>query len=191
MFLLTKPDKNSIKNFIDSCSNSEFSYNEVGHSSSGSPPGYNTDHNRIQIGHGADDFEKAKAAIRNWKMFDFPWVRLCWPDTPIEIGKNVAVLVNHFGFYSLNACRIVYTIDEAEPRHRFGFAYGTLTEHSETGEERFTVELHPETGEVCYDLYAFSRPNHQFAKLAYPISRALQSRFASDSKLAMKRTVAS
>ena len=96
-------------------------------------------------------------------------------------------MVSHFGFYSLNAARIVYTIDEAD---RFGFAYGTLVEHGETGEESFSVEYSTETGEVWYDLYAFSRPGSLLAKLGYPLSRHLQKRFARDSKLAMLRAVA-
>ena len=189
MFLLTKPDKAFIRSFIDRCSDSDYSYDEVGFSVTGSPPNYNTDHNRILIGHGPEDFEKAKAAVRSWKMFDMPWVELCWPDTPISVGENVAVLVGHFGFYSLNACRIVYLIEEVAAIHRLGFAYGTLTEHCETGEERFSVEFHPETSEVWYDVYAFSLPNHLLAKLGYPISRMLQKRFAADSRGAMKRAV--
>lgn len=189
MFLLTKPDEAFIQSFIDQCTDSDYSYVEIGFSSTGSPAQYNTDHNRIVIGNGLEDFERAKSAIRSWKMFDMSWVELCWPDTPIEAGRNVAVLVNHFGFYSLNACRIVYIIDETDSIHRFGFAYGTLTEHGETGEERFSVEFHPETGEVWYDLYAFSKPNHPLAKLGYPVSRMLQKRFAAESKNAMKRVV--
>ena len=119
-------------------------------------------------------------------MFDFPWVELCWPDTPIEVGNVVAILVKHFGFYSLNAARIVYVIDEP---NRFGFAYGTLTEHSESGEERFTVEMEETTGEVFYDLFAFSRPNHKLAKMGYPLARYLQKQFAKESKTAMLRAV--
>ena len=30
------------------------------------------------------------------------------------------------GFWWLNACRIVYVVDEAGPITQFGFAYGTL-----------------------------------------------------------------
>ncbi len=189
MFLLTKPNEAFIRSFIDRCSDSDYSYVEVGASATGSPQKYNTDHNRILIGNGPEGFEKAKTAIRSWKMFDMFWVKLCWPDTPISVGENLAVLVNHFGFYSLNACRIVYLIDEISDINRFGFAYGTLTEHSETGEERFSVEFHPHTGEVWYDLYAFSKPNHPLAKLGYPVSRMLQKRFAAESKNAMKRVV--
>jgi uncharacterized protein (UPF0548 family) len=33
----------------------------------------------------------------------------------------------------LNACRIVYVVDEEGPVKRFGFAYGTLPEHAESG----------------------------------------------------------
>ncbi len=191
MFLFTRPDKTFIQKFIIGCGNDDFSYGKVGFSITGRPPNYNVDHNRILIGNGLTDFEKAKAAVRSWKMFDMPWIELCWPDTPIEIGNNVAVLVNHLGFYSLNACRIVFLIDESAEFDRFGFAYGTLSEHGETGEERFSVEFHPETGEVWYDLFAFSKPDHLLAKFGYPISRTLQKRFAVESKQAMKRAIRS
>ena len=191
MFLFARPDNNVITNFLNGCSGDAYSYEDVGYSRSGSPPGYNTDHNRILIGNGPEDFEKAKTAVRCWKMFDLPWVDLCWPDTPIAVGNNVAVLVSHLGFYSLNACRIVYLIDETDTIQRFGFAYGTLREHGETGEERFTVEFHPGTGEVWYDVFAFSKPNHLLAKLGYPISRMLQKSFAAGSKDAMKRAIES
>jgi uncharacterized protein (UPF0548 family) len=86
----------------------------------------------------------------------------------------------------LNAARIVYVIDEPD---QFGFAYGTLAEHGESGEERFSVEFDRKTGDVTYDLYAFSRPNHILAKIGYPFSRMLQKRFAAESKLAMLRSV--
>ena len=147
---------------------------------------FNVDHNRIRIGHGDDEWEKAKEAVRDWKMFDMQWVSLCRPDTPIEEDKTVAVLIRHFGFYSLNAARIVYVIDKWD---RFGFAYGTLADHGESGEERFMVQLDRETGDIWYDLYAFSRPNFLLAKLGYPLTRMLQKRFATDSKNAMLRAV--
>jgi uncharacterized protein (UPF0548 family) len=81
----------------------------------------------------------------------------------------------------------VYVIEETT---RFGFAYGTLTEHAEIGEERFTVEFHPDSGEVWYDIFAFSRPGHFLVKLGYPYGRYKQRQFAVGSKDAMKRAVA-
>jgi len=69
-----------------------------------------------------------------------PGVELCWPDARLEPGTIVAVRVAHLGFWSLNFCRIIYLIDDNGAVERFGFGYGTLAEHAERGEERFTVE---------------------------------------------------
>src|SRR5687768_7381014 len=189
MFLLTKPNRRLIQQFLDARKNDDYSYADVGATRSSPPAGYNVDHNRILLGHGAEAYSRAKQAVREWKMFDFPWVSLCWHETPIEEGETVAVLVRHLGFYSLNAARVVYVVDETGALDRFGFAYGTLTEHGERGEERFSVEYHRAGGEVWYDLYAFSRPNHFLARLGYPFSRLLQKRFAAESKNAMLRAV--
>jgi uncharacterized protein (UPF0548 family) len=57
-------------------------------------------------------------------------VNLHSPSCLIQVGTDVAVSVHHFGFYSLNACRIVYIVDEDDPMKRLGFAYGTLAEHA-------------------------------------------------------------
>jgi len=117
-----------------------------------------------------------------------PWLRLDRTSAPIQVGTDVAVSVHHFGFYSLNACRIVYVVDEEDPVKRFGFAYGTLAEHAESGEERFTVEW--DRGDtIWYDILAFSRPRNLLARLGYPLSRLLQKRFAEDSKAAMLEAV--
>ncbi|MGB5013367.1 MAG: DUF1990 domain-containing protein, partial [Pyrinomonadaceae bacterium] len=147
---------------------------------------YNIDRNRLRLGVGIEVFEHGKTAIREWKMFDLGWVELISSDIPIETGQTVAILVSHYGFYSLNAARIVYTINEP---NKFGFAYGTLTEHGEIGEERFSVEYNADSDEVWYDIFAFSRPAALLAKIGYPISRSLQKAFAQDSKMAMQRAV--
>ena len=123
-------------------------------------------------------------------MFETGWVALCWPDVPARPEVTVALLVRHFGFWSLNACRVVYAFEKSAPRPRFGFAYGTLTAHSESGEESFSVELDPADESVWYEIYVFSRPKG-LAKLAYPLSRMLQRRFGRDSLAAMRRAVAS
>jgi uncharacterized protein (UPF0548 family) len=146
------------------------------------------DHNRVQLGSGAQCFDSAITAIRRWKMFDFGWVHLFSGETPIETGATVAVVVNHLGFWSMNACRIVYVVEDHGKLERFGFAYGTLAEHAERGEERFTVEWNQEDDTVWYDLLAFSKPG-PVAKLGYPLTRRFQKRFAHDSKEAMKRAV--
>ena len=186
MFLFSAPDRRAVERFLDDREDDHFSYPEVGATADAPPPGYNVDRNRQLLGTGRDAFERAKQAVREWKMFDFPWIRLVSNETPVETGRTVAIVAEHLGFYSMNASRIVYTIDEVE---RFGFAYGTLTEHAEIGEERFLVEFDAETGNVWYDLFAFSRPGSTLAWLGYPIRRYFQKEFAVESKAAMLRAV--
>src|SRR5262249_23988618 len=58
------------------------------------------------------------------QMFRLGWVAVFPAEAPIQAGTTVAVLVHHFGFWSLNPARVIYVFDEP---HRYGFAYGTLT----------------------------------------------------------------
>ena len=191
MFLITKPTEKSITHFVEAQKKSLFSYNEVGATRKDSAPlNYTLDRNRVQLGGGRETFDRAIEAVRNWKMFDLSWTKLYFDTTPIETGETVAVLIKHFGFWSLNASRIVYVLDETtDGIEKFGFAYGTLTEHGERGEERFSVEYHKTDESVWYDLYAFSQPNHFLAKLGYPLSRYLQKQFAKESKQTMIKAV--
>jgi uncharacterized protein (UPF0548 family) len=186
VFYLSAPSEDQIRHFLDRQRASEFSYPEVGASAGQIPKGYKVDHNRIQLGTGEAAWQRARVAVRRWQMFNMAWLRLCWPSAPIRVGTEVAVLVDHFGFFSLNACRIVYVTNEQAEMKRFGFAYGTLEEHAESGEERFTVEWDNSDNLVWYDLLAFSRPHQKIARLGYPLSRLLQKRFAHDSKRAMR-----
>jgi uncharacterized protein (UPF0548 family) len=148
------------------------------------------DHNQVRLGDGPDVFEQATMALRRWRMFQLEWVELFWPSAPIEVGTDVAVLVRACGLWSLNACRIVYVVDETTPVRRYGFAYGTLPEHAESGEERFCVEWRRDDDSVWYDILAFSRPCHPLARWGYPLTRLMQKRFARDSMAAMRRASA-
>lgn len=189
MFCVRKPDDAAILRFLDAEQGRPFSYPEVGASRLVAPSGYNLDHHRIMLGEGHATFAKAVEALKHWKMFKMDWVEIVPKEVSITEGSCVAIIVQHFGFWSLNASRIAYVIDEQGPLERFGFAYGTLPGHVERGEERFSVEYHSEDNSVWYDLFAFSRPGHLLARLGYPISRRLQRRFATDSLKAMKKAV--
>jgi uncharacterized protein (UPF0548 family) len=84
------------------------------------------------------------AALYAWKMFDVGWARLVPADAPVEVGTTVAVLARHYGFHSLNPCRISYTIEEDEGGLvRRSFAYGTLPEHGERGEGQQSTATSP------------------------------------------------
>jgi len=186
MFFLHRPSEARIREILESQRMAEFSYAEVGATRASPPGSYNVHHGRRLIGHGPAAFAQAKNAIRRWEMFHNGWTHLCWPAAPIESGTTVAMLAGYLGLYSLNFCRIVYVIDE--PR-RYGFAYGTLPDHVEEGEERFVVDW-LEHGSVWYDVFAFSRPRHLLAKIGNPLVRALQSKFRRDSGRAMQAAVA-
>jgi uncharacterized protein (UPF0548 family) len=191
MLFFLEPSEQQIDRFLMGASSLEFSYSELGATNSTMlPPLFTVDRNRIQLGSGPLAWQRAVDAVRKWEMFHIPWIRLYWPTAPTTEGSNVAVLAHHIGLFWLNACRVVYLIDEDGPTKRFGFAYGTLTEHAESGEERFLVEWNRETDAVSYDLLAFSRPNQFLSRVGYPLARRLQKQFAVDSKAAMVRAVA-
>lgn len=185
MFFLKKPSPSEIKSFISSQKDKPFSYEHLGITKNKEPLGYVMDHNRVQLGRGRETFLAAISAIKSWQMFNFSWLELCWPNAPIEKDTVVAVMPYHFGFWSLNAAKIVYTIEESGEIEKFGFAYGTLPVHAESGEERFSVEWNHKDDSVWYDLLAFSKPNYLIVKLGHPVCRMLQKQFAKESKQAM------
>jgi uncharacterized protein (UPF0548 family) len=192
MFLQRKPSEEVVKRFISSQQDLSFSYAQVGATRNQSRDvdgGYTIDHNRLKLGEGEETFRRAVAALRNWRQFNLGWVTVVPPGRPLEVGITVAVQAKVFGFWSLNAARVVYVIDESDyEKATFGFAYGTLPDHIERGEERFTVERCADDS-VWYDIYAFSRPRHPLVRLGFPITRMLQKRFVRDSLAVMKAAV--
>jgi uncharacterized protein (UPF0548 family) len=177
MFKISEPTERDVEEFIAGRRSLPFTYPEVGATNTTPPAGYNLDHNRMRLGEGEATYQRAVEALRNWQQFDLGWVTIVPRGVVIETGAIVAVKARAFGTWSLNACRVVYVIDE--PR-RFGFAYGTLPDHVERGEERFLIEWLDDDS-VWYDILAFSRPQHPLVKLSSPLARRLQKRFARES----------
>ena len=99
------------------------------------------------------------------------------------------MIAHEIGLWWLNACRIVYVVDEPGPIRRFGFAYGTLPDHAESGEERFLVEWDRTSEDVWYDILALSRPHQFMARLGYLYTRRVQKRFRTESAVAMLTAV--
>jgi uncharacterized protein (UPF0548 family) len=190
MLSLRKPGKERIDQWLDEQQQRELNYPEIGGSRDPSLlRGYNIDHYSIQLGQGEAAYERAVAAVRELHMWDFDWIQLCWPTRPIAVGTVLATLTRQMGVWFLNACRIVYVIEEDQPRHRFGFAFGTIAGHIERGEERFLVEWRPEDDSVWYEILAFSRPAHWLLNLGYPYARRVQKRFGADSLQAIRKVV--
>lgn len=178
MFRITEPSEQDAVELVSRQRSLPFTYDEVGATNTTPPAsGYNVDHNRIQIGMGESVYKRAVEALESWRQFDLGWVTVVPRGVAIEVGATVAVKARAFGTWSLNASRIVYVIDEDK---RFGFAYGTLPDHVECGEERFLIEW-LEDDSVWYDIFAFSHPKHPLVKLSKALARRLQKQFARDS----------
>jgi uncharacterized protein (UPF0548 family) len=182
MVSLRRPSTETIRAFLAAQSKLVFTYTAVGATAALPPAGFAVDHTRIKLGEGGEVFTRARAALGRWEQFSLGWVGAWSPRTTIETGDVVAVAARLVGLWWLNACRIVYVVDEEE---RYGFAYGTLPDHAGTGEERFLVEWDRVSGEVWYDILAFSRPRWLVARLGYPYMRRLQRRFGRESAAAM------
>ena len=189
MFSLRKPSSESICRFLSDQSNQDYTYSAVGGTAGTPPAGFVVDHTRIQLGKGQQVFDAAKMAIKRWEHFQLGWVETSSTDIPIERGQIVSVMARAFGIWCLNACRIVSVLDETGDVCRYGFVYGTLPCHVESGEERFQVEWDRSDDTVWYDILAFSRPNHVLTRLGYPLVRRIQKRFARHSAAAMRRAV--
>jgi uncharacterized protein (UPF0548 family) len=186
MFLTRRPSPEEIKQFLERSESLPLSYGPIGIAKE-SPRGFKLDEASLIIGHGEATFARAKQALMNWKQFDLGWVELHPPGAPVAVGTVIAVLVRHLGFWSLNGCRVVYLIDQ--DKTTFGFAYGTLSNHAELGEEIFEVSFNPALQEVTYRIRAVSKARAAAARAGYPFTRFLQDRFRRDSISAMKRAV--
>jgi uncharacterized protein (UPF0548 family) len=185
MFFIHRPSRDVVDRFIDDSKTLPLSYSPVG-IANGCGAGRGIDDMTAAIGRGREGFARARAALVAWKQFDIGWVELFPHGASLDVGTCVAVLIRHFGFWSLNGCRVVYGVG-AEADARFGVAYGTLTNHAEAGEELFEVFLDPRTGDVMYHIRAISWPQAMLTRVGLPIARLLQARFRADSAAAMQR----
>jgi uncharacterized protein (UPF0548 family) len=148
-----------------------FNYAEVGGTGAAElPAGYRTATYSPVVGSGRADFERASAAVFDWRAQRSVGF-VVRADGPAEVPGTVVVLtagLPRLG-YEL-PCRVVWARADGDER---GFAYGTLTGHPESGEERFTVRLLP-GGDVVYEIRVFFRLASRAARLAAPLSLLLQ-----------------
>jgi uncharacterized protein (UPF0548 family) len=186
MFFARRPSPETIDRFVRDSKDLPLSYSPAG-IVSGETARPGLDELVTVIGRGRADFERARAALASWKHFDLGWVELFPSHAPVAVGTVVAVLIRHLGFWSLNGCRVLYGVGHPDNRERFGFAYGTLTNHAESGEELFEVFIDPRTDEVMYRIRATSRAQAPLARVGQPIVRLLQARFRRDSAAVMKQ----
>ena len=185
MLLARRPTRDVIDRFLRQSQDLPLSYGPIGIVRTRTAD-QDVDEVTVTIGRGQADFQRARAALLAWRQFDIDWVETFPRQAPIAVGTVVAVLIRHLGFWSLNGCRVLYTVGSQGDVARFGFAYGTLTNHAESGEELFEVFIDPRTEEVAYRIRATSSPQATLARFGQPIVGALQKRFRDHSVAAMK-----
>lgn len=187
MLTIGSPSDDAIRRFLAEHEELPLTY-EAGMTRGAAPAGFNVDHLRHKLGSGEKVFARAVDALRSWTMFLQKGIRLESGGRQAELGATVAIIVQVGPIWWSNACRVVYLIDEAEPVRRVGFANGTLPRHAECGEEVFCIEQDA-SGDVWYDLRAYSHPRHWLARVGYPMTRLMQRRFARGSAAAMARAI--
>jgi len=179
---LSYPKQELLNQFLKETEHLTFNYQEIGFTQHQMPEGYAHDYYHISLGKGDLIWQKAKTALSSWQHFPFSFTKIYPETTPIKTDETVVVMIHILGLWWRNSTKIVYSINE---NNRFGFAYGTLTEHAEQGEEAFWIEMDKDE-QVTYHIKAFSKPKFWMARLAYPLTRMYQRKFARASLTQMK-----
>jgi uncharacterized protein (UPF0548 family) len=190
VFFLRRPSEARVRRELGLAAARSWSYPELGATLTGAPPAYPINHHRTALGRGEPLFRRAQEALERWEMYSLPWTELVPAAPEPRAGAVFGVLVRHFGFWSLNPCRVAYRLNGDGEVCRRGFAIGTLAGHSESGEERFSVEWDRHTDEVVFEIYTFARPQHALVKLAPPLLLTVQERFGREASDAVRRAVA-
>jgi uncharacterized protein (UPF0548 family) len=169
---LRRPDETDLGVLVERHRHAALTYSPVGVSGLEEVPvGYRRDRWGRDLGDGDRVFAVASQTIRTWGVHRGAGLIVC-ADGPPTVGDVVALCAPLPIGHVDAVCRIVWVIDEPD---RFGFAYGTLPEHPEDGEESFVVSM-SESGVVRFEITAVSRPRHIMARAAPPIARVLQRR---------------
>src|SRR5262249_30653288 len=120
MFLARRPSAADIDCFLRESQELPVSYSPIGIVKT-LPVAGPFDEQVVSIGHGLGDFDRARAALLAWKQFGIGWVETFPQLAPVEPGTNIAVLIRHLGFWSLNGCRVLYRTSGANGEPHFGF----------------------------------------------------------------------
>lgn len=178
---LTRPSASAITQLVTGQSGAPLTYDCVGQTNGPFPEGWSTDDQRVVIGQGQADFDRAVCLLRQWVQFDLPWVWLLERNAPLVAGQVVSFLSHQYGVWSVNICRIVYVVDTHSADHAaFGFAYGTVGTHGVRGEERFLIEWDRTIDRVTFGIRKFSLPASWLLTVLGPITRSVQARFTRD-----------
>jgi uncharacterized protein (UPF0548 family) len=157
---------------LDALRTAPFTYAEVGATldPAAMPAGYRHRERRAVVGSGTAAFERAAAAVLDWRCQRALPLRLRTTGPASEVG---AVAVLTAGLPQLGydiPCRVAWSSTDGDER---GFAYGSLPGHPESGEEAFVVGIDDDEV-VRFTTRVFSRLASPPARLGGPLSWGAQ-----------------
>jgi uncharacterized protein (UPF0548 family) len=186
---LFRPDERTIAAALARGADGPLSYDDVGMTRRPRAKGWPVNRIRTALGRGPEVWRRAVAALARWEQYQTSWTALHPTAPALTPGTNFAALGKHYGFWSVNCCRVVYGPDaDARETGAFAYAIGTLEDHSESGEERFLIEREDDET-VWFELVAYARAKHPLGKLVPPAVTHVQRKFARDAAAAMMRAV--
>ncbi len=174
----------SLRSVLAEKQTAPLSYPERGATAGPLPAGYGHLRRRTHIGSGPGALERAADALHHWRMHRGAGLIVA-ADGPAEVGRTVVLGLGR-PLSLVLPCRVVWTLDE---EHRRGFAYGTLPDHPECGEESFVVERDSD-GLIWLNVTAFSRPVGRVVRLGGPANLAAQKFFVRRYARALARAAA-
>jgi hypothetical protein len=142
-------------------------------------------------------FAAAKNAIQLYKFPDPRLIRAVFDPHQDLAGRNMLLLAKFMGFSFTFGVRVTAVVDEVRKNENneslqvWGYSYRTLKGHFEIGEIRFEVSKNLGTGEVSFEINAYSKPDripNIFYRTGFRIfSRPLQKYFARSSIQRLQR----
>jgi uncharacterized protein (UPF0548 family) len=149
----------------------ELTYPEVGATRDGTlPEGYHQVKARARVGRGERVYAAAIHALGSFDMQRAAGLRVRTDAAMAAVGARIEL---GFGIGPARLwapVRVVWVVNEPL---RYGYGYGTLPGHPESGEEAFLVSLAPDET-VTFQMTAFSRPATWYARLGGFFAEAAQ-----------------
>ena len=131
MLRLRRPTPADLAAVLERARDEPLTYPEVGATAATLPAGYHHVRAERVLGNGDALFGRAVAALRDWAPQRGSGIAVR-ADGPLGVGTNVALAAPLPVGFAIATCRVVQVDDDED---RYAFAYGTLPEHPERGEE--------------------------------------------------------
>lgn len=139
----------------------------------------------------------SKNAINNYQFPDPRLIRAVFDPGGALAGRNMLMLAHFMGFEFRFGVRVTSVTDETRKTEKgedvqvWGYSYRTLGGHFEVGEIRFLVDKNLATGDVGFEIDAYSKPSripNLFHRVGFKVfGRSLQKYFARSSIQRLQR----